>query len=122
MALALYDVLQKFLSYTLYHWATRGIERSTISTASSFNHKYWMIQDSASYWLKALDSAMIQEVSSTCCKARIFLLASLCTLLLKRSSPKLWLHQHLTSSLTPIRHFEGVNCLTRMVNYRHYIE
>ena len=44
MALALYNVLQNFLAYTLYHWATRGTEMSTISTASSFNHKYWMIQ------------------------------------------------------------------------------
>jgi len=44
MGLALYNVLQKLLAYTLYHWATRGIEMSTVSTASSFNHKYWMIQ------------------------------------------------------------------------------
>ena len=36
-ALTLYDVLQKFLAYTLYHWATRGTEMSTISTCSSLN-------------------------------------------------------------------------------------
>ena len=44
MALTLYNVLQKFLTYTLYHWATKGTERSTISTASSISHKYRMIQ------------------------------------------------------------------------------
>ena len=44
IALALFNVLQKFLTYTLYHWGTRGTERSTISTASSIKHKYWMIQ------------------------------------------------------------------------------
>ena len=44
MPLALYHVLLKFLAYTLYHWATRGTGRSTVSTARSFNDKYWMIQ------------------------------------------------------------------------------
>ena len=54
---------------------------------------------STSYWLKV---TKLQEVSSTCRKARIFLFAYLHLFLLKISSPKLWLHHHLTSSLIPI--------------------
>ena len=96
MGLALYNVLHKFLAYTLYHWANRGAERSTISTASSFNHKYWLIQDFC-FPLSKLDPARFQDVSSTCCETTYLVFASLCTLLLKKSSPKLWLYQHLNS-------------------------
>ena len=38
---------------------------------------------SASHWLKALDPAMLREVSSTCCKARTLFVASLCPFLLQ---------------------------------------
>ena len=38
MALALYNVLQKFLTHTSYYWTTGDTKRSTISIASLFNH------------------------------------------------------------------------------------
>ena len=47
---------------------------------------------SASHWLEVLDPAMLQEVSSTCCKARTLFVASLCPFLLQKSSPNEWLH------------------------------
>ena len=86
----------------------------TVSTASSFKHKYWMIQHFCFLLAKSIGSYQASR-SSTCCKAKIFLFASLCPFMLKKSSPKLWLHQYFDTS-------EGANSLTRMVNHRHYME
>ena len=82
MVLALYNVLHKFLAYTVYHWANRGTERSTISTASSFNHNYVNSKFLLST-VYVLVTARFHEVSSTCSETTYLVFASLCTLLLK---------------------------------------
>ena len=67
--MALYNVLQKFPTYSLYHWAIGGTGRSTTSKAGSFNHKYWMIQYFRFPVAESIGSCMLEEVSSTYCKA-----------------------------------------------------
>ena len=86
--MALYNILQKFPTYTLYHWETGGTGRSTTTKAGSFNHKYWMIQYFCFPVAESIGSCMLEEVSSTYCKASRLLFSSLCPLLLKKIIPK----------------------------------